>query len=100
MSNDIQTYRLTWQGIVVEITYDPTGWGMVAHLQVESITPPRAALPITETGYRSQVIPCGMVEDMGRDVVAQVKAWLDEEARSPKWQKRIEADRQGELFPL
>jgi len=98
MSNDIQTYRLTWQGIVVEITYDPTGWGIVAHLQVESLAPPRAALPITETGYRSHFIPCGMIEELGGDVIAQVKAWLDEEARSLEWRKRVEADRQGELF--
>jgi len=100
MDNDIQTYRLTWQGISIETSYDPSGWGMIAHLQVKSIDPPRAPLPITETGYRSHFIPCGMVEELGGDVVAQVKAWLDDEARSPKWKAYLATSRQGDLFDL
>ena len=73
---------------------------MIAHLQVKSIDPPRVPLPITESGYRSHFCPCGMVEERGGDVVAQVKAWLDEEARSPNWKAYLVASRQGDLFDL
>lgn len=34
----------------------------------------------------------------GGDVVAQVTAWLDEEAAKPEWQAQVEASRQSELF--
>jgi hypothetical protein len=35
---------------------------------------------------------------MGGDVVAQVTAWLDEEATKPEWQAQVARSRQGELF--
>ena len=94
-----QTYRLTWQGIEIEATYWPSKWGgTIAHLEVRSIKPERAPLPITETGYRSHFHPCGTVEANGGDVAAQVMAWLDEEAASPEWRRCVEASRQLSLF--
>lgn len=93
-----QTYRFTWQGIEIEATYTPLKWGVTAHLEIRSIAPHGARLPITETGYRSHFHQPDTIESHGGDVVAQVTAWLDEEAAKPAWHAHIERNRQGELF--
>lgn len=49
-------------------------------------------------GYRSHFHPIGSVEAHGGDVIAQVAAWLDEEAKKPDWQAYVNRSRQGELF--
>jgi len=58
MNRNIETFRIEWSGIAIEIRYEPHWLGMdigydTAHLEIESIAPERAHLPITETGYRS-----------------------------------------------
>jgi len=93
-----QIHRFTWQGIEVEAVYTPLKWGVTAHLEVRSVRPDGAALPITETGYRSHFHQPGTIEAHGGDVAAQVVAWLDQEAAKPEWTRRVEASRQGELF--
>jgi len=93
-----QTYRFHWQGIDIEATYTPLRWGVIAHLSIRSIKPARAPLPISNAGYLSHFLPPGTVEALGGDVVAQVVAWLDEEAAKPEWQRYRNASRQGELF--
>ena len=98
MEQQAQVHHFTWQGIEIEAIYMPVRFGVIAHLEVRSINPPRAPLPITETGYRSHFHPCGTVEANGGDVVAQVVAWLDEEAAKPDWQGHVETSRQGTLF--
>ncbi len=91
-------FRFTWQGIDIEARYWPLKWGVSAHLEIESVCPIRAPLPITGTGYRSHFHSPGTIESQGGDVVAQIVAWLEEEARSPAWRAHVEAMRQGELF--
>lgn len=98
MSQQPQTYRFQWEGIEIEATYSPVQWGVIAHLEIESTRPARAPLPITETGYKSHYHPCGTVEANGGDVVAQIVAWLDEEATKPEWRAYVAKSRQGELF--
>lgn len=93
-----QTYSFTWRGIGIEAIYTPLKWQTIAHLEVRSIAPVGAPLPITETGYRSHFHQPGTIEALGGDVVSQVIAWLDEEAQSPQWRKREEAARQLSLF--
>lgn len=93
-----QTFRFRWEGIEIEATYCPVRWGVIAHIEIESIEPRRAPLPITETGYKSHFHPCGTVEANGGDVVAQIIAWLDEEAAQPHWRAYVAKSRQGELF--
>lgn len=96
---DTQTHRLTWQGIEIELTYKPEDFGgVIAHLEVKSINPERAPLPITETGYRSHFHLVGTVETSEGTLVEQVTAWLDEEAKSKKWKKHEEDSRQLCLF--
>ena len=56
------------------------------HIEVESMMPKKAPLPITETGYRSQFVqPLGLVNDGGP--VVFVTAWLDREAKCKDWKK-------------
>lgn len=93
-----QTHRFHWQGIEIEATYTPLKWRVIAHLEIRSVTPERARLPITDTGYRSHFHPPGTIEAHGGDVVAQVITWLDEEAAKPAWRRYLDASRQGELF--
>lgn len=95
---ETQTYRFTWQGIEIEAVYKPRYNGIIAHLEIRSLNPERAPLPITSTGYLSHFHEPGRVEAKGGDVVAQVRAWLDEEAANPEWMAHVETSRQGELF--
>ena len=95
---ETQTYRFTWQGIEIEAVYIPLKWGVIAHLGIRSISPDRAPLPITNTGYLSHFHQPGIVEAQGGDVVAQVTAWLDKESANPEWRAHVEASRHGELF--
>ncbi|WP_298307625.1 hypothetical protein [uncultured Erythrobacter sp.] len=90
-----QTYRFTWQDIEIEAVYAPNKWNVIAHLEIWSINPDRAPLPITETGYFSHYHP---IEELGGDVVVQVIAWLDEEAAKPAWKACVEAIRQYSLI--
>lgn len=95
---ETQAYCFTWQGIEIEAVYEPTKWEVIAHLEIRSINPERAPLPITETGYKSHFHEMGTIEALGGDVVAQVIAWLDEEAAKPAWKAYVEASRQYTLF--
>ncbi len=95
----VETHRLTWQGIEIELTYEPEDYGgHIAHLEVRSIKPERAPLPITETGYKSHFHPVGTVEASYGTLIKQVTAWLDEEAKSKAWKKYVEDSRQLRLF--
>jgi len=93
-----QTFQFTWRSIEIEAIYEPLKWNTIAHLEICSIKPERAPLPITSTGYLSHFHQPGTIEENGKDVVAQVIAWLDEEAAKPEWQDYVEASRQGDLF--
>jgi hypothetical protein len=98
MEQQSQTYRLTWQGIEIEARYTPLKWGVIAHLEIRSVRPERAPLPVTSTGYRSHFHQPGTIEAHGGDVAAQVIAWLDEAGAKADWLAYVDARRQGELF--
>lgn len=102
MEQHTQTYRFTWQGIGIEVGYSPCKWGAIAHLEIRSVAPERAPLPITETGYLSHFHECGTIEAVtasgGGGVVAQIIAYLDSAAEKPDWRRYVEASRQGSLF--
>lgn len=84
----IETCEITWSGIVIRISYEPNWLSMTdyltAHLQLESIAPERAKLPVTETGYRSHFTTRDVIEEAGGPV-AFTLAWLDAAALSPDW---------------
>ncbi|RYH12406.1 hypothetical protein [Tropicimonas sp. IMCC6043] len=94
-----ETHRFTWEGIEIELTYLPRAHGgTIAHLEVRSVNPERAPLPITETGYRSHFHAVGTVEASEGALVEQVTAWLDEAAKSLRWQAYLVESRQLCLF--
>jgi hypothetical protein len=67
------------------------------HIEVESLAPATAALPITETGYRSHFMsPLELINEGGP--ITFVTAWLDREAKGKDWQKKVARRQQGDLF--
>ncbi len=93
-----ETHEFMWRGIEIKLVYTPLKWGVMDHLEIQSLNPKRAPLPITPTGYKSRFQQPGVMEAHGGDVVAQLIAWLDDEAAKPKWREFTEAARQGTLF--
>ena len=97
-------YEIEWRDSVIGTTMririthsrDYLGQGQ-DHIEIESIAPKKAPLPITETGYRSQFVsPLELVNNGGP--VVFVTAWLDHEAKGKEWQKRQSARQQCDLF--
>jgi len=96
---DQQTYRLMWQGIEMEARYTPLKWNTIAHLEIETVNPARARLPITDTGYLSHFHPIGTIErEYDGDVIKCVREWLDARAKEPAWKRYVDASRQVDLF--
>lgn len=102
----IETYRLTWSGIEIEVRYEPHWLNIgpeeesdydYAHIEVESLSPERAPLPFTDTGYRSHFTSPDFIARQGGPV-AFVREWLDIEASTPEWRAKDAAARQGSLF--
>jgi hypothetical protein len=67
------------------------------HIEVESIKPKKAPLPITATGFLSHFMPALQLINAGGPVTF-VTAWIDHEARSKGWQKQAATKAQGDLF--
>lgn len=105
MISRVFVQRIDWRGVEVEISYEPEWLGglaeafgePLAHLQVRSVSPERAALPVTETGYRSAFI-AGSVITLEGGPVAFVREWFDEAANDPSWKPSQDAARQLALF--
>lgn len=95
-----QIYKFVWQGIEIEARYTPNDFhNIIAHLEIETINPPKARLPFTETGYKSHFHPIGTIEKLyNGDVAACVMDWLNKEAQSKTWKKHEETARQLSLF--
>jgi hypothetical protein len=98
-----ELHRLEWNGILLEVSYEPQ-WlppsilgEDVAHLEVRSLYPTDAPLPITETGYRSHFIAASAISAAGGPV-AYVDMWLTVESDAPAWRERELSARQLALF--
>lgn len=97
-------YEIAWREPVsgssmrIKITHsrDYLGQGQ-DHIEVESVNPKMAPLPITETGYRSHFMPALELLNAGGPVTF-VTAWLDREAKGKNWEKRQAVRQQGDLF--
>jgi hypothetical protein len=102
---DIATDTFTWRGITIQVEYEADWLGAAArgsfhataHLQLRTLCPERAQLPVTETGYRSHFLPMGEVEAAGGPV-AYALAWLDYMAQSREWRRIEQESRQLSLF--
>ena len=99
----IETHRIIWQGIEIEIRFErnwhdssPTDCHP-SHLEIRTVKPEKAELPITETGYLSHFLQPEELDEAG-GAVAFVIAALDGAAKSRRWKARVEATRQLSLF--
>lgn len=103
-TRNIARQQIVWRGITIEIDYeaawlgsDTIGGMRVAHLQLRSVEPLRAPLPVTETGYRSHFINRDQIAELGGPV-AYTESWLDQAAMSDAWRAYEQASRQLSLF--
>lgn len=89
---------ITGQTVRIRITHsrDYLGQGQ-DHIEVESIAPKRAPLPITNTGYRSHFLPALELINAGGPVTF-VTAWIEREAGAKAWRAAVDARAQGDLF--
>lgn len=99
-----ETNIIEWQGYSIEIRFNEkyarlSGYenSYMAHLEIRAITPERAPLPMTETGYRSHFAPPETILEYG-SAVEFVEAWLAHEAKSKKWKTHTEETKQLTLF--
>lgn len=91
-------YTIDWRGITVRITHHQDRFSCsFDHLEIESVAPDRAALPITETGYKSHFLHANELVSYGGPV-AFVTAWLDLDAKSSAWLEVNLSSRQLSLF--
>lgn len=105
MSRQIETTNIAWHGITIAVSYEANWLNIgeapgrcdVAHLQVETLAPEGARLPITETGYRSHFTSSTTIDEFGGPV-AFVEAWLEEEGQRPQWRLWQDQSRQRTLF--
>jgi len=95
----ITEHRLIWQDHVIEVIQTKNWCGQIGldHLSITCVSPERAALPISNTGYKSQFTHADYIIRAG-GAVAYVQAWLDDASQSLEWQAQVLAARQGSLF--
>ena len=105
MEEIIHKYELEWNGITIEICYKPelyesyteTYGYPLAHLEVRSIQPEEAPMPISHTGYRSHFFNPTKVEEFDNPV-SYILQWLDDAAKSTEWIELQESLNQLSLF--
>jgi len=96
-----QIYRHSWQGIEMEISFQPDYSkaykdqmaASLSHIGIKAGEP----LPITRTGYRSVFLSLEEVEK-ARGVILLVQKWLDEYSQSEEWKQYRNAQMQLSLF--
>lgn len=98
-SDEYVSNIVVWNGIKIEVRYAShwCGRDFTSHLEIHALNPRKAALPMTETGYRSHFTPCGTIEGLGGPV-AFATSWLERDAKRPEWRALDAASRQGSLF--
>lgn len=94
----VADHAIQWEGMTVSIrhvaNWSGTGFD---HIEVRSVSPERAPLPITETGYRSHFLHGEDLERHG-GAVAFVTGRLDHEAKREDWKEHVRATAQLPLF--
>jgi hypothetical protein len=100
-----EVFILHWLDYEIEITYTPStykcfeeayGYAM-SHVEIKTIKPLRAELPITDTGYRSIYITAPELADHGGAKAFILNA-LNEAAENPAWKNAELQRRQLSLF--
>jgi len=103
IGKEYETHAATWQGIALEIRHCPCWFAsarddfVTQHIEIRSAG--KAALPITQTGYRSHFVNGeAALAEFDNNPVAFVLWWLDEAAKSIEWTREVEASRQLTMF--
>lgn len=94
VDEEVDVLEFVWRGITIQLRHRAGAHVFAKHLEVYSIAPDRAPLPITSTGYLSHFY-------FGKpkaDLIVNVTAWLDEEAAKPEWKNVEISTRQLTLF--
>lgn len=98
LDREITLDVLVWRGVMIEVRYASRHFGgYLAHIELESVEPARAPLPVTETGYRSLFLEAADVQCAGGPCDYALK-WLDEAAKEAGWVEYEAASRQMSLF--
>ncbi len=102
---NIVTQTMEWRGVTILVGYEADWLGLgassvrepYAHIDLHVLSPEGAPLPVTDTGYRSEFVDHGIVEETG-GVVAYVTAWLEEMAQTKSWRIARARWEQQDLF--
>lgn len=99
---ETQTFIVRWRGITIEISFTPERFSAGKlhasdHIEVRSTDPPKAPLPVTETGYRSLFLPSGDIEEYG-GVERYVLDWIEGSSKSLAWREYEAQGNQLSLF--
>ena len=98
-------FILNWRDFEIEVTfvssYSPiseklSGFAM-SHIEIRTVKPKGAALPITGTGYRSIFMALPDIEARG-GVKTLILNELNEAAETKEWQEKEIKERQYSLF--
>jgi hypothetical protein len=99
-------YKLRWQGNDIEISVETPyylkateefqGYTTI-HIEVRTIEPLKAPLPITDTGYKSIFILEPELTQYG-GAVKYVLACIESESKTKEWKVKVENARQLTLF--
>ncbi len=92
-----KNYEIEWEGIKISINHTHKRWGVIEHLEIRSIDPENAVLPITDTGYKSHFMVDERLNQYASPV-DYVREWLEFEATKPAWKSSQENSRQYSLF--
>ncbi len=92
------TAKLVWRDVTCRVRHTPNylskGW---SHIEIIVVTPKKAPLPITETGYRSHFLDEDLLKKAGGPVTLLPR--LDRARGASKaWAKTEFKWRQGDLF--
>ncbi len=80
----IEIYEFEWCGIRISLQHVHDYCGVIEHLEIRSIDPEKAPLPITDTGYKSHFLTKASLHAYG-SALNYVLVWLNEEAGKPEW---------------
>ena len=69
----------------------------MSHIEIETLNPKKAPLPLTGTGYRSIFTPEMNIEEMG-GVEEFILAMLDDAAKSREWKEMENKSRHLSFF--
>lgn len=93
-------HRLIWHEYLIEEVSHTSDWcGQIGlhHVSITCLSPDRAALPFTDTGYKAHFLHGDNIMRAG-GAVAYVKAWLNNGAKGADWIAKRESDRQRTHF--